>query len=68
MTTATVSVANQLPSSDAIAAQTSGMMAAVSENIIYLMGYSFILGALFTIFILLMLDFSRHLRRAKHHA
>lgn len=66
MTTTTVSVANQMASSDAIAIKTSGMMAAVSENVVYLMGYSFILGALFAIFILLLLDFSRHLRRSKH--
>ena len=66
MTTTTVSVANQMASSDAVATQANGMMAAISENIIYLMGYSFILGALFTIFILLLLDFSRHLRRSKH--
>ena len=66
MTTTTVSVANQMASNDALATQASGMMATISENIIYLMGYSFILGALFTIFILLLLDFSRHLRRSKH--
>ncbi|MFN7184943.1 MAG: hypothetical protein ACK5R5_04425 [Alphaproteobacteria bacterium] len=66
MTTTTVSVANQMASGDAVATQANGMMAAISENIIYLMGYSFILGALFTIFILLLLDFSRHLRRSKH--
>jgi hypothetical protein len=66
MNTTIVQAANQPISSDAIAIKTSGMMAAVSENIVYLMGYSFILGALFAIFILLVLDFSRHLRRSKH--
>ncbi|MES2984177.1 MAG: hypothetical protein V4735_03215 [Pseudomonadota bacterium] len=30
-----------------------------SENIIYLMGLSFILGSLFTIFVLIVLDFMR---------
>lgn len=64
--TTTLSVADQMASGDAIATQANGMMAAIAENIIYLMGYSFILGALFTIFILLLLDFSRHLRRSKH--
>ena len=30
-----------------------------AENIIYLMGLSFIVGSLFTIFILILLDFMR---------
>lgn len=39
----------------------------VGTNIIYLMGLSFILGSLFTIFILLVLDFMRA-RSAKKNA
>ena len=31
----------------------------VSENTIYLMGFSFILGSLFTILVLILLDFMR---------
>lgn len=31
----------------------------VSENAIYLMGFSFILGSLFTILVLILLDFMR---------
>lgn len=31
----------------------------LGENVVYLMGFSFILGSLFTILILVMLDFMR---------
>jgi len=31
----------------------------ISENVVYLMGFSFILGSLFTILILILLDFMR---------
>ena len=34
-----------------------------SENIVYLMGMSFIIGSLFTIFILILLDFMQRDRR-----
>lgn len=36
-----------------------------SENIVYLMGLSFIIGSLFTIFILVLLDFMRRDKIAK---
>lgn len=77
MTAEPVSVSNQLVANAAMAtgepatqvvahgAGMSGMMAAVAENIIYLIGYSFILGSLFTIFILLLLDYMRQIRRSK---
>jgi hypothetical protein len=35
------------------------------ENIVYLMGLSFIVGSLFTIFILVLLDFMRRDKSAK---
>lgn len=31
----------------------------ISENIVYLMGLSFIIGSLFTIFVLIVLDFMK---------
>jgi hypothetical protein len=34
-------------------------LADLSQNVIYLMGISFVLGSLFTIFVLLLLDFMR---------
>ena len=37
---------------------------ALSENIVYLMGLSFIIGSLFTIFILIVLDFMRRNKTA----
>ncbi len=37
----------------------------LSENVVYLMGTSFILGSLFTIFILLLLDFMQRDRMPK---
>ena len=36
-----------------------------SENIVYLMGLSFIVGSLFTIFVLVILDFMRRDKAAK---
>lgn len=39
------------------AAQASGAFS--SENVVYLMGLSFIIGSLFTILILILLDFMR---------
>lgn len=79
MTAETITVGNQLLVSSAAVSETaiqaapnaasmSGMMAAVAENIIYLIGYSFILGSLFTIFILLLLDYMRHRRMKSKHA
>ena len=79
MTVETISVGNQLVVNSAAAgepviqaapaaASMSGMMSAVAENIIYLIGYSFILGSLFTIFILLLLDYMRHRRMKSKHA
>jgi hypothetical protein len=40
-------------------------MAHLTENVVYLMGLSFVLGSLFTIFTLLLLDFMRR-DQAKH--
>lgn len=78
MTVETISVGNQLLVNSAAAsepviqaapaASMSGMMAAVAENIVYLIGYSFILGSLFTIFILLLLDYMRQRRVKSKHA
>jgi len=34
-------------------------LAQLSENVIYMMGLSFVLGSLFTILVLLLLDFMR---------
>lgn len=39
-------------------------LAELSQNVIYLMGLSFVLGSLFTIFILIMLELLR-LRRSR---
>ena len=36
-----------------------GTTLVTGENIVYLMGLSFIIGSLFTIFILILLDFMR---------
>lgn len=49
----------------AIATITSQGNAIISnENVVYLMGLSFIVGSLFTIFILVLLDFMRRDRLA----
>lgn len=45
------------------AAQASAVLS--SENIVYLMGLSFIIGSLFTILILILLDFMRRSQTAK---
>lgn len=34
-------------------------LAGIGENVVYLMGFSFVLGSLFTILILILLDFMR---------
>lgn len=36
-----------------------------NENIVYIMGTSFVIGSLFTIFILIVLDFMRRDKSAK---
>jgi hypothetical protein len=41
------------------------MHALSSENIIYLMGFSFMLGSLFAILLLILLDFMRQQREKK---
>lgn len=41
------------------AAADSGNTVISNENVVYLMGLSFIIGSLFTIFILILLDFMR---------
>jgi hypothetical protein len=37
----------------------------IAENVVYLMGLSFIVGSLFTIFVLVVLDFMKRDRVAK---
>ncbi len=41
------------------------LLSDLSEHTIYLMGGSFVLGSLFTIFLLLTLDFVRHMQAEK---
>jgi len=43
------------------------VLADLSEHTIYLMGGSFILGSLFTLFLLLMLDFVRAMQADKEN-
>lgn len=43
------------------------LLADLSERTIYLMGGSFILGSLFTLFLLLMLDFVRAMQTEKEN-
>jgi hypothetical protein len=40
-------------------AEKSQALLEISQNVIYLMGASFVLGSLFTLFLLLILDFVR---------
>jgi hypothetical protein len=47
----------------ALTQQHSGL-AQLSQHVVYLMGLSFVLGSLFTIFILVLLDMSR-VRKAR---
>jgi predicted Kef-type K+ transport protein len=42
--------------------QTAEIALAVSETSVYLMGISFVLGSLFTVLMLLLLDFMQHRR------
>jgi len=41
------------------------VLADLSERTVYLMGGSFVLGSLFTLFLLLVLDFVRHVQMEK---
>lgn len=43
------------------------LLSDLSEHTIYLMGGSFVLGSLFTIFLLLALDFVRHMQAEKYN-
>ena len=52
-------MAHPIPNAAAIAADHAHTLADFSQNVIYLMGLSFVLGSLFTIFILLLLDWMR---------
>lgn len=47
------------------AAAASGNSIISNENIVYLMGLSFVVGSLFTVFILVLLDFMRRDPSAK---
>ncbi len=38
---------------------TQQFLGTLSENVVYLMGLSFLLGSLFTIFVLILFDFMR---------
>lgn len=42
-----------------VSAETAQTLMDVTQNTIYLMGASFVLGSLFTLFLLLILDFVR---------
>ncbi len=46
---------------------TNELLLTLSENTIYLMGFSFVLGSLFTILMLIILDFMRR-NSGDHHA
>lgn len=55
-----LSFSENVPAANAAAnAHTLRVLASVSESTIYLMGFSFIVGSLFTILMLIMLDFMR---------
>lgn len=43
------------------------ILAKFSEGTVYLMGGSFVLGSLFTLFLLLILDFVRHVQADKEN-
>lgn len=53
---------------DKLSSENLQLLADLSEHTIYLMGGSFVLGSLFTIFLMLMLDFVRHLQAEKEQA
>lgn len=44
---------------------TSPVIASLSQNVIYLMGISFVLGSLFTVLILVLLEFMRRHQAGK---
>lgn len=54
-------MAKPIPNAEKIleAAASTGNAVISNENVVYLMGLSFIVGSLFTIFILVLLDFMR---------
>lgn len=47
------------PATDALVVSSNSAISAIGENTIYLMGLSFIVGSLFTILVLVLLDFMR---------
>ena len=49
----------------AVTTENSAVLASITQNTIMLMGASFILGSLFTLFLLLILDFVRRNRVEK---
>lgn len=51
-----------------ISADPSSPITQIGANVIYLMGFSFILGSLFTILILILLDVMRRRAVAKSNA
>lgn len=48
------------------ATERTAVLANISENMVYLMGFSFVLGSLCTILILILLDFMRRNSVNKH--
>lgn len=54
-------MAKPIPNAEKIleAAAATGNTVISNENVVYLMGLSFVVGSLFTIFILVLLDFMR---------
>ncbi len=48
-----------------VAAENSQAISDLTQNAIYLMGASFVLGSLFTLFLLLVLDFVRRNKTEK---
>lgn len=60
-------MARSVPNAEKIleAAASTGNVVISNENVVYLMGLSFIIGSLFTIFILVMLDLMRRHQEKK---
>lgn len=48
-----------------LSAHDTQILADLTERTVYLMGGSFVLGSLFTLFLLLVLDFVRHMQTEK---
>ncbi len=46
----------------------SSALQTITVETVYLMGFSFIIGSLFTILMLLILDFMKHMRESKASA